>query len=288
MLVALYTVLPVFGVVALGYLLGGRRGLDVKTLSNLAFFVASPCLLFSLLSDVELDATRWVVLVGGAGVMAAGTALLSALYMRASGVGRGVILPAVFLNGGNMGLACARLAYGEPGLQAGALVFVSIAVLNSLFGIWIAKGKNGLGEALRMPLLYGAGGGLAMSFFGWELPPILMEPIDMLGAMAIPLMLLTLGLQLRRLVVSDFVPAAVAVVVRIGGGFLFALLFLWLLGAEGLDRKVLLLYSVMPPAVMNAVIAERYHTDPALVASAITLGTLVSVLAIPAVLVFAG
>jgi predicted permease len=288
MLVALYTVLPVFGVVALGYLLGGRRGLDVKTLSNLAFFVASPCLLFSLLSDVELDATRWVVLVGGAGVMAAGTALLSALYMRASGVGRGVILPAVFLNGGNMGLACARLAYGEPGLQAGALVFVSIAVLNSLFGIWIAKGKNGLGEALRMPLLYGAGGGLAMSFFGWELPRILMEPIDMLGAMAIPLMLVTLGLQLRRLVVSDIVPAAVAVVVRIGGGFLCALLFLWLLGAEGLDRKVLLLYSVMPPAVMNAVIAERYHTDPALVASAITLGTLLSVLAIPAVLVFAG
>ncbi len=288
MLVALHTVLPVFGVVALGYLLGGRRGLDVKTLSNLAFFVASPCLLFSLLSDVELDATRWVVLVGGAGVMAAGTALLAALYMRASGVGRGVILPAVFLNGGNMGLACARLAYGEEGLRAGALVFVSIAVLNSLFGIWIAKGKNGLGEALRMPLLYGAGGGLAVSFFGWKLPRLLMEPIEMLGAMAIPLMLVTLGLQLRRLAVSDVAPASVAVVVRIGGGFLCALLFLWLLGAEGLDRKVLLLYSVMPPAVMNAVIAERYQTDPAMVASAITLGTLVSVLAIPAVLVFAG
>jgi predicted permease len=250
--------------------------------------VASPCLLFSLLSDVELDATRWVVLVGGAGVMAAGTALLAALYMRASGVGRGVLLPAVFLNGGNMGLACARLAYGEEGLQAGALVFVSIAVLNSLFGIWIAKGKNGLGEALRMPLLYGAGGGLVTSFFGWELPRIVMEPIDMLGAMAIPLMLVTLGLQLRRLVVSDFAPAGVAVIVRMAGGFVCALIFLWLLDAEGLDRKVLLLYSVMPPAVMNAVIAERYQTDPALVASAITLGTLVSVVAIPAVLVFAG
>ena len=113
MLVALYTVLPVFGVVALGYALGGRRGLDVRTLSNLALFVASPCLLFSLLSDVELDATRWVVLVGGAGAMAAGTALLAAIYMWSSGVGRGVLLPAVFLNCGNMGLACARLAYGE-------------------------------------------------------------------------------------------------------------------------------------------------------------------------------
>jgi predicted permease len=288
MLVALSTVLPVFGVIALGYALGGRRGLDVRTLSNLALFVASPALLFSLLSGVELDATRWVVLVGGAVVMAAGTALLAALYMRASGVGRGVLLPAVFLNGGNMGLACARLAYGEEGLQAGALVFVSIAVLNSLFGIWIAKGENGLGEALRMPLLYGAMGGLAASFFGWRLPRILMEPIDMVGAMAIPLMLVTLGVQLRRLVVRDFPPAIVAVVVRMGGGFVCALLFLSLLGAEGLDRKVLLLYSVMPPAVMNAVIAERYQTDPALVASAITLGTLVSIAAIPAVLVFAG
>ena len=287
MLVALSTVLPVFGVIALGYALGGRRGLDVRTLSNLALFVASPALLFSLLSDVELDATRWVVLVGGAAAMAAGTALLAALYMRASGVGRGVLLPAVFLNGGNMGLACARLAYGPEGLQAGALVFVSIAVLNSFFGIWIAKG-NGLGEALRMPLLYGAGGGLAASFFGWDLPRIIMEPIDMLGAMAIPLMLVTLGLQLRRLVVSDFAPATVAVIVRMGGGFVCALLFLSLLGAEGLDRKVLLLYSVMPPAVMNAVIAERYQTDQALVASAITLGTLVSIVAIPAVLVFAG
>jgi predicted permease len=288
MMAALSTVIPVFGVIALGYALGGRRTLDLRTLSNLALFVASPALLFSVLSGVELDATRWMVLVGGTGVMAAGTALLAGFYMWASGVGRGVLLPAVFFNGGNMGLACARLAYGPQGLEAGALVFVSIAVLSSLFGIWIAKGRNGLGEALRLPLLYGAAGGIAVSFFGWQVPRILMEPIDMVGAMAIPLMLLTLGVQLRRLVVRDLHHSIVAVVVRMGGGFACALIFLTLLDAEGLDRKVLLLYSVMPPAVMNAVIAERYQTDPALVASAITLGTLVSVAAIPAVLVFAG
>ena len=73
-----------------------------------------------------------------------------------------------------------------------------------------------------------------------------------------------------------------------GGGFAFALLFVALFDVGGLDRKVLLLYSVMPPAVMNAVIAARYETDPGLVASAITLGTLVSVVAIPAVVIFAG
>ena len=42
----------------------------------------------------------------------------------------------------------------------------------------------------------------------------------------------------------------------------------------------------MPAAVINAVIAQRYETDVALVASAIVIGTLASLAAIPAVLLF--
>jgi predicted permease len=288
MYAALYTVVPIFSVVALGYALGGRRGLDGGMLANLALFVASPALLFSALSGISLDATRWVALCGGMVFVATGTAALAALYMVLGRVGRGVMLPAIFLNGGNIGLAAARLAYGEAGLEAGALAFVTIAVLNSLFGIWIAKGENGLGEALRQPLFYGAAGGLALSITGIELPRIAMEPIEMVGSMAIPLLLLSLGVQLRRLAVSDVRHSLVAVAVRMGGGFALGLLFVALLDVSGLDRKVLLLYSAMPPAVMNAVIAARYQTDPGLVASAITLGTLVSVATIPAVVLFAG
>jgi len=285
---ALNTVIPIFSVVALGYALGGWRGIDGRALANLALFVASPALLFSVLSGISLDATRWVALSGGMLFVAAGTAALAALYMVLGRVGRGVLLPAIFLNGGNVGLASARLAYGNEGLEAAALAFVTIAILNSLFGIWIAKGENGLGEALRQPLFYGAAGGIALSISGLELPRIVMEPIEMVGAMAIPLLLLSLGVQLRRLAVSDVRHSLVAVAVRMGGGFAFGLLFVVLFDVGGLDRKVLLLYSVMPPAVMNAVIAARYEADPGLVASAITLGTLLSVVAIPAVLIFAG
>jgi len=284
----LATVIPVFSVVALGYAIGGRRSIDARTLANLALFVASPALLFSVLSGIALDADRWVALSGGTLFIATGTAAMAGLYMITSGVGRGVVLPAVFLNGGNIGLASARLAFGNEGLEAAALAFVTIAVLNSLFGIWIAKGKNGLAEAVRQPLLYGAAGGIALSITGFELPRIVMEPIEMVGAMAIPLMLLSLGVQLRRLAVSDVRHSLVAVAIRMGGGFACGLVFVALLGVDGLDRKVLLLYAAMPPAVMNAVIATRYQTDPGLVASAITLGTLASVVVIPAVLIFVG
>jgi predicted permease len=42
----------------------------------------------------------------------------------------------------------------------------------------------------------------------------------------------------------------------------------------------------MPAAVINAVMAQRYGTDPALVASSIVVGMLLSLLTIPAILLF--
>ncbi|MGH0028172.1 MAG: AEC family transporter [Myxococcota bacterium] len=277
------TIVPVFAVVAVGWWLAGRP-VDAATLSELALWVTSPALLFSLLSGTGLDAARMADLAGGTLAIVAGTALAAAAYVRASDVGRGFLLPAVFFNGGNMGLACSRLAFGADGLEAAAVPFVVIATFTSLFGIWIAKGENGLGEALRIPMIWGAVGGLALAVTGVTLPRMVMEPIEMLGAMAVPLMLLNLGIQLRGLKVSDVHHSLVAVGVRMGGGFAVALAFTTLLGVQGVDRGVLLLMGVMPAAVVNAVIAERYQTDTGLVASAIVIGTLASLLTIPAVL----
>lgn len=288
MITALSTVLPVFCVIAIGYALAGRRRIDVDTLAELALLVTSPALLFSVLSGTSLEASRWAALVGGTLWMAGGTALLAIACMRALRVGRGFALPAVFFNGGNMGLACARLAFGPEGLEAAAIVFVTIAVLTSLFGVWIAKGRDGFTEALRLPLLYASAGGLGLAISDTRLPRLVMEPIEMLGAMAIPLMLLNLGLQLRRLSVRRLAPSLAAVGVRMGGGFAFALSFVTLFGVGGIDRQVLLLDSVMPAAVINSVIAQRYGAEPALVASAIVLGTLGSVAVIPLVLTFLG
>lgn len=277
------TVVPVFAVVAVGFWLGGRR-IDATTLAELALWVTSPALLFSLLSGTALGAERFATLAGGTAAIVAGTAILAAAYVRATSVGRGFLLPAVFFNGGNMGLACSRLAFGPPGLEAAAVPFVVIAIFTSLFGIWIAKGRNGLREALRLPLVWGAAGGLALAVTRTEPPRLIMEPIEMLGAMAIPLMLLNLGMQLRALVVSDLRHSLFAVGIRMGGGLGVAWAFAAALGVGGVDRGVLLLMGAMPAAVINAVIAERYGTDPRLVASAIVLSTLASIGVIPLVL----
>jgi predicted permease len=251
--------------------------------------VTSPALMFSVLGTADVDLGRWGVLVAGTLWIALGTAVLATAYLWFDGSGRrGLLLPAIFWNAGNLTLPLARLAYGDAGLEAAAVVFVTVAILNSTLGLWIAKGENGLSEIVRMPLVYGSVGGLTLAISGQTLPRLIMEPIEMLGAMAIPLLLINLGIHLRNLALRDVRHTVVVVAIRILGGATFAVLFITLLGVSGVERKVLLLASIMPAAIINVIIAQRYSTDPSLVASAVTLGTLISLVTIPAMLYFAG
>ncbi len=279
------TTFPIFVIVLLGWLLAARSRLQVTTLADLALLVTSPALMFSVLAGADVDLEAWGTLIGGALWVVAGTASLAWMYYRTSGH-RGVFLSAVFWNAGNLTLPLARLAFGEPGLQAAAVIFVTMAILNSTVGLWIAKGDNGLSEVVRMPLVYGSVGGLLLALSGQSLPRMLMEPIEMLGAMAIPLMLLNLGMQLRMLSIDDYQHSVVVVGIRVLGGLLFAGLFVTLFGVDGIERKVLLLGSIMPAAVINVMMAQRYDTDPSLVASAVVLGTLLSLVTIPTILYF--
>jgi len=282
-------VLPVFSIVLLGWWLAGRSRMDLPTLSNLALMVTSPALMFSVLGGAAVDFGSWGVLVAGTLWILVGTAALALLYLWFDGSDRrGLLLPAIFWNAGNLTLPLARLAYGDAGLEAAAVIYVTVAILNSTVGLWIAKGESGLSEIVRMPLAYGSVGGLVLAISGKTLPRLVMEPIEMLGAMAIPLLLINLGMHLRSLVLREIRHTVVVVAIRVMGGAACAVLFIALLGVTGVERKVLLLASIMPAAVINVIIAQRYSTDPSLVASAVALGTLISLVTIPAMLYFAG
>jgi predicted permease len=54
-----------------------------------------------------------------------------------------------------------------------------------------------------------------------------------------------------------------------------------LIGAQGVNRQVLLLYGCLPAAVVNFILTEKYRQDPDLAASIVVLSTFISVFAIP-------
>jgi predicted permease len=73
-------------------------------------------------------------------------------------------------------------------------------------------------------------------------------------------------------------------VIRIGGGFLIALLVTYAFDIGGLNGKIILLSSAMPSAVINFVVSQRYNLDSDLVASTVATSTLMSVATTPLVL----
>jgi predicted permease len=280
-------VFPVFAIIGVGYLLARNTRLDVSTISEIMVYTSSPCLIFTSIAKREIVPSEWLVMGGAAVVIVLGSGLLMALYQRASGVRmRGLYLPTMFMNAGNMALPFALLAFGKAGLDKAIIFFVTVALMSYSLGVFIAKGEGGFREMFKLPLIYSALSGLLCATFDIQLPTFLMTPLEMLADVAIPLMILSLGIQLRSLRISGVRRAAVAVGARMGGGLLFAAAFVIIFGIAGTSRNVILLDSLMPPAVFNVILAQKYDADPEAVASAIVIGTLLSVVTTPIYLMF--
>ncbi len=288
MLTILATVVPVFAIVALGALWAGRRHEPAKSLADVTMLVLSPALVFTSLSHTSLDLGSLAALGGGTLFVIVGSFTLTWFERRHDPETlRGALLATGFWNAGNLTLPIALYAFGPEGLEAATLVFVTVLMSQSVGGIWIAKGgRAGWREVLRMPFLYASAAGLLVAWTGLRIPVMIERPISMLADACIPCMLLHLGVQLRRLEVTQVASAVRLVAIRMVGGLLCAIAFTTLFGIDGTPRDVLLLASAMPSAVLNVMFAERYDASPGLVASAIVLGTLASLVTIPLLLAF--
>ncbi len=279
----LATVAPVFALIAVGYLFGAVRRLDVATLTDVVVYLAGPALVFTALVDAGLDAGETGALVAGATVVVLGPGLILAAAERDA---RGLLLPAMFMNAGNMLLPLSLFAFGKAGLQRSAVIFVVVAALHSTLGVTIASGRWTFGPMLRLPFVYAVVGAFAVRA-GWaSLPPVPLRVVELLSQMAIPLMLLALGVRLRSVRVHSWRRPMLAGTARIVGGYLVALLFVHVFEVTGLTRSCLLLASAMPSAVVNFAFAETYRNEPAEVAATVVLTTLVSVVTTPIVLAF--
>jgi hypothetical protein len=118
-------------------------------------------------------------------------------------------------------------------------------------------------------------------------PKWLANALETLSGIAVPAMLMALGvslqrLQLGRLGVSIFV-ALLRLSVGFAGGFLIAMLF----GLEGAARGVLIIQSAMPAAVFNYLFAQIHGRDPAAVAGVVVISTLLAFLLLPLILIVA-
>lgn len=298
--VFLDNLLPIFLCAAAGVAVGRAFQPDLRTVTRLSFYIFSPCLVFSSLTQTPVSGAEFAQLAvftaGHIGLMVALTAMLglaSRMERRALAT---LIIAAVFVNGGNYGLAANRFAFGDEALARAVVFYIFSTIGVYTVGIFLASlGKRSPAEAARevvtVPAFYALiAAGLAR-FTGFGVPLYLDRAITLLGEAAIPVMLVLLGLQIARMRREDWARAkfgamALAVALQLLVAPLVAIALAAALGLQGVTRQAAILEASMPTAVITTVIALQYDLDMDLVTGVVIASTLLSPVTLSPLIVY--
>ena len=279
---------PVFLLASIGYI-WVRLGFEYKIqfVTRLTMTLAVPALIFVSLmqSDIAPQALATMSLatfVAYGGVMLAMWAIVRVGRLNSATF----LAPLVFGNTGNLGLPLALFAFGEAGLSYAVVVLAVMSLISFTVGVWMVSGGGSLTKVFREPVAWATVLGALFLWLGWETPRFLTNTLDLLGQIAIPTMLITLGVAVARLkpgqvglaLILSVSKVVACAAIAVGAGIWFAL--------EPIPFAVLVVQIATPVAVTSYLLAEKYGADSEAVAGLVVVSTLVSVVALPLILAF--
>ncbi|MFZ1470573.1 MAG: AEC family transporter [Paracoccaceae bacterium] len=258
----------------------------LEFVTRLTMTLSVPALIFTALMKTQIDPTALRDLTL-ASIL--GYGLLTIAFFgitRALDLDRRTWLaPMIFGNTGNVGLPLALFAFGQEGLEYAVVVFAVMAVWSFTFGLWLVAGGNPL-RAVKEPIVGATLLGALFLWQGWQTPEWITRSLDLLGQIAIPVMLITLGVAVARLSAGHlgraFALSALRVVVctvlAAGAGLA--------MGLPPVALGVLVVQLSTPVAVTSYMMAAKYGADADAVAGMVIASTIISVVTLPIALGF--
>jgi len=275
-------ILPVFLVVALGYVYARRARPDMTWVNRISMNVLAPALIFTALSSKDFDlAANKLLILGSLGVVL-GSGLLAwpfAKLLREDP--RTFVPPMMFNNCGNMGLPLAVLAFGPVGLSAMVAMFTVSNLLQFTVGVHIVNSSARIGPVFRNPMVVATFVGFAFAILHPPLPEWLALAIKMTGDALIPLMLISLGVRMATVSWGGWNLGVIGALVCPLTGIAMAALLAPVLSLDSTQQALLILFGCLPPAVLNFMVAEQYGQEPAKVASIVLVGNLAAIAFVP-------
>lgn len=282
-------------VILIGYVVGRAGVLGPHApfvLSRIVFFVLSPALLFTVLADADVH-QLFSSMLAVSSVAAVLSCLLFAgiaLFVFRRKIPEAVIgsVASGYVNANNIGIPVAvyvlgNTAYSAPVILLQLLVLAPITL--TILDI-TTSGKASIGRIisrpLMNPLIIASVLGVVVSVTGLEIPQPVMEPFRIVGAAAVPLVLIAFGMSLhgqkllapgsgRRdiLLASAIKLAVMPLIAWVFGRFVF-----------GLDHDQLFAAVVLaglPTAQNIFVYAQRYDRGVTLARDTVLITTVGSV-----------
>lgn len=291
-------------VILVGFLLG-RSGVlgptGQQVIAKLVFYAGTPTLLYVTVSQTDLGLifNSALLATGGSSLIAGFVLFALTRWIRKRSTGE-VMFSAwavSYVNIGNLGIPIAAYVLHDVGYVAPVLLFQLIILAPIGMAVLDAAGKkkhdthwySTILQVLKNPILLGAAAGVAASATGFELPRFVFEPIDMIGATAVPGALLAFGISLKdgwALPVRGTRSQLSYITV---GKLVLQPLVAWviggpLLGYSGIDLFAIIVTSSLPTAQNVYIYSMQYRQSEALMRDAVFITT---VLAVPTLVIVA-
>ena len=279
---------PVFAISAIGYGYGRYKRPDMASVNQLNMNLFVPALVFASLTNKNFDLTLYsdLVLAGAAVILGSGILAWPFIYLLKVNY-KTFIPPMMFNNSGNMGLPLALLAFGEKAVPIAVVLFLIEMILHFTLGIYMLDRRINLLSLFRMPMIMATILGLMIGGFDIALWEPLMVMIKMLGDVAIPLLLFSLGVRLTDISYKDWHLGAAAAIISPATGLAMVWLISLVLELPPLQQSLLIIFGALPPAVLNFLVSEQYNQEPEKVASIVMLANLGSLVVMPFALALA-
>ncbi len=276
-------ILPVLVVVAVGAALGRFLAPDANTISKVTLYALSPSLaLYNLAhSQAEISSAVKIVLGYILFVLIMGRITWLSSRDQSDQTRRAMVAGVITGNNGNFGLPIALFAFGKAGLELALVVFMVSVLMTFVVtpsvlreGSWRSRMRT----VFALPLVWAALLGFLLNALQLKIPVGLDRGLQLLAEAAVPMLLISLGLQVGS---SGFpvpsVPILRSVALRLVLGPCVALFVAWLVGASGLERGVLVLSSAMPTAINAFLVAQELKVEAKLVGGIVIFTTLLSI-----------
>jgi malonate transporter and related proteins len=296
--IVLSLVIPVFLIVALGYILkkfGMINENFVKLSSKIVFSVSLPALIFSEISaiDISQDVNLWVVVFIYAGTLVSfAFSWIAAIIFIKEPRNQTVFIQGSFRgNFAIVGLALIANVYGQSILGKASLVLAfTIPLYNVLSVIALTVPLHReravsysatLFEILKNPLILAVIAAIPFSFFRIPIHHTIGITIDYLAAVSLPLALLGIGgfMDFADLKQSSL-QAIYSTIIKLILIPLAATYFAYLLDFRGSELGIIFILFACPTAIASFIMAEAMGSNSRLAANILLITTLASVLTI--------
>ena len=285
-------ILPNFVLILVGLALARRFGYGIEFwsgLEKLVYYVLFPALLFRALALAKIDfaQTGWLVAAACAFTVAGFALSLLAkplfgldqqLYATGSQCG--------YRFNTYIGLAVAGSLFGGQGVALAALllgVMIPLANFGAVAVLASQSERGFLVELAQHPLVVSSLAGFAWNLAGLPLAGFADQTLALLGQTALPAGLLSVGAAMRIERGQGPVGAhAWWLTVKLLALPAIAWSLARLLGAQGVEARVLILCAALPTATNAYILAVRMTGDGRAVATQVTVGTMLAMATIPA------